>query len=87
VSQPRASRTVGTASPAYCPARLSGAELSPLSALNVLAVRGAGDLISGIMGTLPVAIYQEADGGGQEVADDHPGQFLVAQIGRWLPSN
>lgn len=27
------------------------------------------------MGTLPVS--QEANGGGQEVADDHPGQFLI----------
>jgi hypothetical protein len=61
------------------PASLSGPEVSPLSTLNVAAVRAAVDLISGIMGTLPVAIYQTADGGGQEVADDHPGQLKVAR--------
>jgi hypothetical protein len=61
------------------PASLSGPEVSPLSTLNVSAVRAAGDLIAGIMGTLPVSIYQIANGGGQEVAASHPGQFLVEQ--------
>jgi hypothetical protein len=61
------------------PASLSGPEVSPLSALNASAVRAAVDLIAGIMGTLPVSIYQTANGGGQEVAAGHAGQFLVAQ--------
>jgi HK97 family phage portal protein len=58
---------------------VAGPDVSPTSALSVPAVRASVDLVSGIIGTLPVSIYQTANGGGQEVAADQPGQFLVAQ--------
>ena len=42
-------------------------EASPLSAVNVSAVRAAVDLIAGMTATLPVSIYQTANGGGQRL--------------------
>ena len=45
--------------------------------MGVPAVRAAIELIAGVMRTLPVSLYRPADGGGKEVADDHPGQSLV----------
>ena len=61
------------------PASIAGPEVSPLTALGVPAVRAAVELIAGIMGTLPVSLYQVAAGGGKEAAEGHPGQSLVGR--------
>lgn len=48
-----------------------------MAALSVPAVRAAVDLLSGVLGTLPVKAYQPATNGGREPASDHPVHALV----------
>jgi hypothetical protein len=45
--------------------------------LTLPSVRAAVELIEGVVCTLPVLLYQNADGGGKGVADNHPGSALV----------
>jgi HK97 family phage portal protein len=56
---------------------LSGVSVSPHTALRVPAVRAAVELIAGTTGTLPVKVFQSADGTSKEVAHDHPAASIV----------
>ncbi len=56
---------------------VAAVEVSPFNALSCPAVLAAVNLIAGIMGTLPVNLFRPADGGGKEVATDHPAQSIV----------
>lgn len=50
---------------------LSGVSVTPQTALNVPAVSNAVSLISGAIGTLPLEIFHE-ENGGKVSASDHP---------------
>jgi HK97 family phage portal protein len=56
---------------------VAGAEVSPLNALSCPPVLAAVNLIAGIVGTLPVNVFQPAGGGGKQVATDNPAQDIV----------
>lgn len=55
---------------AYGPT-ISGANVSPETAMRVPAVKAAVELIATTVGTLPVKVYRHLDDGGKEVANDH----------------
>jgi HK97 family phage portal protein len=63
----------------------AGVDVSPQSALEVPAVRAAVDLLAGLMGTLPLAVYKPADNGGSEIVNDHPATpFVTTDANPWL---
>jgi HK97 family phage portal protein len=59
------------------PSSIAGPEVSPATALEVPAVRNAVDLISGLLGTLPLNIYRPSANGGTEIVNDHPALLLI----------
>ena len=59
------------------PASGCGEEVSPQRALESAAVRNACDILAGLIGTLPLAIYKPSIAGGAEAVDSHPALALV----------
>ena len=56
---------------------IAGPEVSPMSSLECAPVRAAVELISGILGTLPVHLYRRTPNGGSEIVSDHPSVALA----------
>jgi HK97 family phage portal protein len=66
---------------------LSGVSVTPESALSVPAVANAVSLISGAIGTLPLALYRE-EGQGRVEATDHPAFEVIADAANdWTSSS
>lgn len=66
---------------------LSGPSITPETALSVPAVANAVALISGAIGTLPLYLYRE-ENGGKVTAEDHPAYGLVAvDANEWTSSS
>lgn len=55
---------------------VAGPAVTPTSAMSVPAVHSAVGLISGAIGSLPMKLYRELDGGGRTEAKDHPAYGL-----------
>ncbi|MHB2165737.1 phage portal protein [Alsobacter sp. R-9] len=56
---------------------LSGASVTPESAMRVPAVKASVELISSTVGTLPAKVFRRFPEGGKEAATDHPAYALV----------
>lgn len=56
---------------------IAGPAVTPSSAMSVPAVASAVTLIAGALGSLPVKVYREADGGGRTEARDHVAFDLI----------
>jgi len=59
------------------PSSIAGPEVSQATAIEVPAVRNALELISGLLGTLPLNLYRPAPNGGTEIVSDHPALSLI----------